>query len=72
MDRVLDNKTSARRKHISSQPRTDGDVGVTAMGSPFKLGRKTSRQEFMYSLDGDCEMQDAQPRKRRKTVSGRD
>ena len=72
MDRVLDNKTSARRKHTSSQPRTDGDVGVTAMGSPFKLGRKTSRQEFMYSLDGDCEMQDAQPRKRRKTVSGRD
>ena len=71
MDRVLDNKI-ARRKHANSQPRIEGEFGVTAMGSPFKLGRKTSRQEFLYSLDGDCEMQDAQPRKRRKTISGRD
>lgn len=71
MDAVLDKK-SRRRKHSHSEHRGDGDVGVTAMGSPFKMGRKTSRSDFLYSLDGDCEMQDAQPKKRRKTISGRD
>ncbi|KAI0721321.1 hypothetical protein C8T65DRAFT_631320 [Cerioporus squamosus] len=71
MDAVLDKK-SRRRKHSHSEHRGDGDVGVTAMGSPFKMSRKTSRSDFLYSLDGDCEMQDAQPKKRRKTISGRD
>ncbi|RPD64892.1 hypothetical protein L227DRAFT_607512 [Lentinus tigrinus ALCF2SS1-6] len=71
MDAVLDKK-SRRRKHSHSEHRGDGDVGVTAMGSPFKMGRKTSRSDFLYSLDGDCEMQDSQPKKRRKTISGRD
>ncbi|RDX50404.1 hypothetical protein OH76DRAFT_445159 [Lentinus brumalis] len=71
MDAVLDKK-SRRRKHSHSEYRGDGDVGVTAMGSPFKMSRKTSRSDFLYSLDGDCEMQDAQPKKRRKTINGRD
>lgn len=70
MEAVLEKK-SRRRKHSYSESR-DGDVGVTAMGSPFKMSRKTSRSEFLYSLDGDCEMQDSQPKKRRKTTSGRD
>ncbi|KAI0800947.1 hypothetical protein C8Q74DRAFT_1364606 [Fomes fomentarius] len=70
MEAVLEKK-SRRRKHSYSESR-DGDVGVTAMGSPFKMSRKTSRSEFLYSLDGDCEMQDTQPKKRRKTTSGRD
>lgn len=72
MDAILDRKTR-RRKHSQSEHRAvDGEVGVTAFGSPFKMGRKTSRKEFLYSLDGDCEMQEAQPRKRRKTISGFD
>ncbi|PIL31639.1 hypothetical protein GSI_06341 [Ganoderma sinense ZZ0214-1] len=72
MDAILDKKTR-RRKHSQSEHRgADGEVGVTAFGSPFKMGRKTSRKDFLYSLDGDCEMQDTQPRKRRKTISGFD
>ena len=78
MDAILDKRTR-RRKHSHSEhrgaataTRGEGDVGVTDFGSPFKLGKKTSRREFLYSLDGDCEMQDAQPRKRRKTISGMD
>ncbi|KAI0660395.1 hypothetical protein C8Q70DRAFT_913260 [Cubamyces menziesii] len=68
MDKILGQRSQRRRTSHNH----DSDVAVDAMGSPFKLGRKTSRNEFFYSLDGDCEMQEAQPRKRRKTISGRD
>lgn len=71
MDAVLGNKSN-RRKYGHLESRGDGEFGVTAMGSPFKMGKKMSRREFLYSDDGDCEMEDAQPRKRRKTISGRD
>ncbi|KAH9898084.1 hypothetical protein C8Q73DRAFT_640408 [Cubamyces lactineus] len=68
MDKILGQRSQRRRTSHNH----DSDVAVDAMGSPFKLGRKTSRNEFFYSIDGDCEMQEAQPKKRRKTISGRD
>ncbi|KAI8980696.1 hypothetical protein BD414DRAFT_420727 [Trametes punicea] len=70
MDKILGRQDRPQRRRTSHNH--DGEVSVDAMGSPFKLGRKTSRNEFFYSLDGDCEMQEAQPKKRRKTISGRD
>ncbi|KAI0375322.1 hypothetical protein BV20DRAFT_933432 [Pilatotrama ljubarskyi] len=71
MDKILGRQEKPQRRRTSHHAH-DGEVAVDAMGSPFKLGRKTSRNEFLYSLDGDCEMQEAQPKKRRKTISGRD
>ena len=68
MDKILGQRSQRR----GTSHNHDSDVAVDAMGSPFKLGRKTSRNEFFYSIDGDCEMQEAQPKKRRKTISGRD
>ncbi len=70
MDKILGRQEKPQRWRTSHTH--DGEVAVDAMGSPFKVGRKTSRNEFLYSLDGDCEMQEAQPKKRRKTISGRD
>ncbi|KAI0361275.1 hypothetical protein OH77DRAFT_1443522 [Trametes cingulata] len=71
MDKILGRQEKPQRRRTSHHAH-EGEVAVDAMGSPFKLGRKTSRNEFLYSLDGDCEMQEAQPKKRRKTISGRD
>ncbi|KAI0673453.1 hypothetical protein C8Q78DRAFT_967961 [Trametes maxima] len=70
MDKILGRQDRPQRRRTSHNH--DNEVSVDAMGSPFKLGRKTSRSEFLYSLDGDCEMQEAQPKKRRRTISGRD
>ncbi|KAI0652189.1 hypothetical protein C8Q79DRAFT_898533 [Trametes meyenii] len=70
MDKILGRQERPQRRRTSHNH--DNEVSVDAMGSPFKLGRKTSRSEFLYSLDGDCEMQEAQPKKRRRTISGRD
>ncbi|KAI0639723.1 hypothetical protein C8Q77DRAFT_1043616 [Trametes polyzona] len=70
MDKILGRQEKPQRRRTSHNH--DGEVAVDSMGSPFKLGRKTSRNEFLYSLDGDCEMQEAQPKKRRKTISGRE
>ncbi|CDO78226.1 hypothetical protein BN946_scf184726.g1 [Trametes cinnabarina] len=70
MDKILGRQDRPQRRRTSHNH--DGELTVDAMGSPFKLGRKTTRHEFLYSLDGDCEMAEAQPKKRRKTISGRD
>lgn len=70
MDKILGRQEKPSRRRTSHTH--EGEVAVDAMGSPFKIGRKTSRNEFLYSLDGDCEMEEAQPKKRRKTISGRD
>ncbi|OSC99520.1 hypothetical protein PYCCODRAFT_1446795 [Trametes coccinea BRFM310] len=69
MDKILGGHDKSQRRRTSQNH--DNEVAVDAMGSPFKMGRKTSRHEFLYSLDGDCEMGEAQPKKRRKTISGR-
>ncbi|KAI0778498.1 hypothetical protein BD413DRAFT_465299 [Trametes elegans] len=70
MDKILGRQDRPQRRRASHTHGTD--VSVDTMGSPFKLGKKTSRSDFLYSLDGDCEMQEAQPKKRRRTISGRD
>ncbi|KAI0830631.1 hypothetical protein BC628DRAFT_887170 [Trametes gibbosa] len=70
MDKILGRQEKPQRRRTSHMH--DNDVAVDAMGSPFKVGRKTSRNEFLYSLDGDCEMQEVPLKKRRKTINGRD
>ncbi|KAI9060620.1 hypothetical protein FKP32DRAFT_1577893 [Trametes sanguinea] len=69
MDKILGGHDKSQRRRTSQNH--DNEVAVDSMGSPFKMGRKISRHEFLYSLDGDCEMGEAQPKKRRKTISGR-
>ncbi|KAH9847400.1 hypothetical protein C2E23DRAFT_741908 [Lenzites betulinus] len=70
MDKILGRQEKPQRRRTSHTH--DNDIAVDAMGSPFKVGRKISRNDFMYSVDGDCEMQEVPTKKRRKTINGRD
>ncbi|OCH96205.1 hypothetical protein OBBRIDRAFT_766364 [Obba rivulosa] len=77
MDAFLSGGKSARTKEhahdvANSDDSMDADVG-RALGSPVQVGKKTRREPLSFDAmdEGDVDMM-LQPRKRRRTISGRE
>ncbi|TFY63442.1 hypothetical protein EVJ58_g3247 [Rhodofomes roseus] len=76
MDAFLSGKTKVKaRRAESSDDDSDSDMSGPSHGSPIRVGKKTRRalsSTWSKDDDGDTEMTDHHPKKRRRTFSGRD